>query len=155
MNIKGTLLAGMLALLVFSPHMRVEAAGLGQCGSSWKQRLGVPDYVCVTKGGSSKPYAACAVGALVGAKPVYFCAACEGHDRCYARKGSKKSTCDANFGDLLSDTCSETLTGRSWNKGLSKCKFIAAGFEAAVAVKGCTAFIAAQKAAGVKSPKCR
>ena len=134
-------------------NSNVIAEGGPYCGSGIGQELLVPEYACYGFGGAV-PYAACAVGTLVGYKAVYFGEACKQHDTCYSQNGSTKSTCDDNFHSLLKATCDETLTGALRNVGRKNCHKTASGYYTMVDIFGCNAFKSAQARAGNSNPIC-
>lgn len=130
------------------------ALAQGKCGSSFKQRLSIPDYACFGSAGEVKPFAPCATTALIGYRTVHFGTACKLHDSCYGRKGAKKLRCDNDFGDLLKATCEETLDGRFRSQALPACRRMAIAAFTAVRAAGCEAFTKAQATAGIPRPTC-
>lgn len=149
-----------------APPPTPEPGVLGACGSSKDfpvfgeyERFFVGDYLCFSSGGlvSVVPGAACAVGVFVGYRPVYFGEACLGHDRCYARAGSRKSQCDEDFLSLMELTCDTSLPDAprvSWQRSRQTCRGAAVVAYEAVRSRGCNAFRTAQQAAGVTQPSC-
>jgi len=126
------------------------------CGpsSSFWLELAIPEYVCFSIEGGTLPSAACAAGAVVGYKPVYFGAACQGHDGCYGTKGEKTSTWYKNFRSLLIQTYDTTLTGGFRKGSRGNCHNVVADYYHQVRAKGCSAYTSARKRAGNKKPVC-
>ena len=114
------------------------------CGSAWWQKLGVPDYYCFGYAGPALAYAGCALGNLVGYKPVYFGAACKAHDDCYGQPGVRKEYCDRKFLAILRETCKDTLTGKYRKWARSECYKVADSFYTAVKAYGMKAYNNAQ-----------
>ncbi len=154
-TVRGTTRVFILAAAYFlSAHLPLSAAGLGGCGSTWKQRLAIPEYACFSLAGGVLPYAACAAGAVAGYKPVYFGAACQQHDNCYSSNGKDKSACDRDFRALLEETCDYTLDGKFRNRARKTCRNAAAEFYYQVKERGCGPFKKAQKNIGNEAASC-
>jgi peptidoglycan hydrolase-like protein with peptidoglycan-binding domain len=126
------------------------------CGSGKLQKLAIPEYVCFSKEvpvlrkfqPASKlvgvPYAVCAVGALVGYKPVYFGVACAGHDRCYSDAMKTKNECDGDFLKLLKTTCDEALSDKKFSAAKDACHRTANMYFGAVQSMGHDAYKSAK-----------
>lgn len=137
-----------------SAKFALSADGWGECGSSWRQKIAIPEYNCFGYGGVV-PFVWCAPAVLVGYKPVYFGVACQQHDRCYGRTGAIKSECDKEFLDNITAACTGTLTGKFRSTSLELCKKTASVYFSAVSAKGCAPFKSAQSNLGVSEPDCR
>lgn len=142
---------GAILCLIFWPCL---AAAEGACGSTLFQRLAVPDYYCFDLSGIALPGALCGAVKPAGFKQVHLGQACKEHDACYARAGSTKKQCDAEFRDLISRTCETTLSGPLRELGRRQCLRTADFFYDAVKMNGCDAFISAQRNSGVSDPVC-
>jgi len=136
------------------PTQTINKIDMGYCGSTSLQVAAIPEYVCFSLEGGTLPYTACAVGSMVGYKPVYFGLACREHDGCYSRKGTKKSQCDKSFLTLLKSTCDETLTGKLRKLSRKNCYNVVSEYYHQVDARGCIAFKNAQKHAGNSNPIC-
>lgn len=145
-----------LAVLVLSlaTSSIAQASALGSCGSTIRQRAGIPEYNCFSLGGNWLPFAVCTPLAPIGYKPVHFGEACKLHDSCYATRGASKSRCDREFRKVLHRTCELTLDAKSRLLALESCKRVADTAYVTVDRLGCDAFERAQESLGVRSPKC-
>lgn len=141
---------------------KLYAAFWGNCGARGSSDVALGDYLCFATSGHVVPVPgpACAVTSIVelplmSFQPVYFGAACEMHDSCYARPGARKSQCDTEFRSLLNATCDETLSGNDWGTARHTCRGSAEAADIGLKSRlGCKAFVNAQRSAGFDSPVC-
>lgn len=150
----------LVALLSYILQVSVSSADVwGNCGSSRWDRIRIPEYACFDQVGVIYPYALCVAGAVAGIIPrgnraVYFGHACVMHDNCYSNYGSKKSTCDRQFGELIAETCDYTLDGKYRDGAKKTCRRLATRYQYGVERWGCDAFKSAQKKAGNNAAVC-
>ena len=110
-------------LLVIAPTV-TDAQKLGQCGSTYAQRLGLVDSYGEARFG---PY-------------------CEAHDVCYESCGKLKKDCDKQFHDNLRQECMGTYTGQYYGIQRSACLELADAYYSVVTQLGGAAYQRAQSA---------
>jgi hypothetical protein len=145
-----TSLAGLFILVVAITGLSATLAVAGACGSSWRQKIGTPDYACFSSTGKILP---CTVAGL-GTTPVYYGYACQAHDDCYATNGQAKAGCDRILLQFMKASCDESLGRSSDRKARKQCYNVASAYHAAVAALGCKPFLKAQKSAGNADARC-
>ena len=91
----------------------------GACGSGWSEPF-VPDrfYIAATQDagdrrGSGRPSRASERRGRPRQYRVSFTPACEQHDACYGRRGSRKSSCDTQFYRAMLSACRDAIPSQA------------------------------------------